>query len=123
MAVWAKTEVLNSLTRVLWSSEEEGVASGWCSQGQLIQSKDLSTSGQDTSASSGGEAESSNAELWDGQKTVVIGNSSNDNDGLVVGLLRRVSNDSGERHRWPVDLRHEQAAEDDLVEGRLGAAY
>lgn len=121
--MWAKAEMLDGLAGVLWPAEKEGVASSGSSQGQLIQGEDLATSSQDTGAGSSGEAEGSDAELWYGQKAVVISHGSNDNDGLVVRLLRDVGNNSGEGHRWPVDARHEQAAENDLVEGGLGAAY
>ena len=120
--VWAKTEVLDSLTGVLWSTEEEGVASGWGAESELIQGEDLTTGSQDAGTGSGGEAERSNAELWNSQETVVVGDGTDDNNGLVVGLLRDVGNDSGERHWWSVDARHKQATEDDLVERGLGAA-
>jgi len=109
--------MLDSLTGVLWSSEEKSVASSWCSQGQLIKSQNLSTSSQNACASGSGEAQGSNADLWNSQETVVIGNGSNDDDGLVVGLLGCVRNNSGERHWRSVDARHEQATKDDLVEG------
>ena len=121
MLVWTETEVLEGLAG-LWSSEEKGVASGWGAESKLIQSQDLTTGSQDTGASGGGEAESSDAELWDSQETVVVGDGANDDNSLVVGLLGDVGGDSGEGHWWPVDAGHKQAAEDDLVEGRLGAA-
>lgn len=119
--VWTEAEVLEGLTG-LWSTEEEGVASGWGAESELIQGEDLTTGSQDTGASGGGEAKGSDGELWDSQETVVVGDGTNDDNGLVVGLLGDVGCDSGEGHRWPVDAGHKQAAEDDLVEGRLGAA-
>jgi hypothetical protein len=121
--MWAKAEMLDSLAGVLWSTEEEGVASSWRSQGQLIQGEDLTTGSQDTGAGSGGEAEGSNAEFWDSQKAVVVSHGSNHNDSLVVGLLGCVGDNSREGNGWPVDAGHKQTAENDLVEGRLGAAY
>jgi hypothetical protein len=120
--VWAETEVLDSLTGVLWTSEEEGVASGWGTESKLVKGENLTTGSENASASSGGEAKGSNAELWDGQKTIVVGDGTNDDHGLVVGLLRDVGDNSGDGDRWAVDARHEQAAENDLVEGRVGAA-
>lgn len=122
MLVRTHAEVLNSLTGVLGSTEEEGVASGRGAESKLIKGEDLTTGSQDASASGGGEAEGSDAELGDGQETVVIGDGADDDDGLVVGLLRHVGDDAGERHWGPVDAGHEEAAEDDLVEGRLSAA-
>lgn len=122
MAVGTEAEVLNSLTGVLGSAEEEGVASGRGTESELIQGEDLAAGGQDAGAGSGGEAEGRDAELGDGQEAVVVGDGADDDDGLVVGLLGDVGDDPGERHWGPVDAGHEQAAEDDLVEGRLSAA-
>lgn len=123
MLVGTHAEVLNSLTSVLRSTEEEGVASGRSAESKLIQGEDLTTGGQDAGAGSGGEAEGGDAQLGDGQETVVVGDGADDDDGLVVGLLGDVGDDPGERHGGPVDAGHEEAAEDDLVEGRLGAAW
>jgi len=82
--VWSHAKVLNSLSGVLWSSKEESVASGRGSQGQLIESQGLSPSGKDARTSGSSEAESSHAELGDGQETIVIGDGADHNDGLVV---------------------------------------
>lgn len=119
--VWAETKVLEGLAG-LWSTKEEGVASCWGAESKLIQGENLTTGGQDTGAGGSGEAEGSDGELWDGQETVVISDGSNNDNGLVVGLLGDVGDDAREGHWWPVDAGHKQAAEDDLVEGRLGAA-
>jgi len=72
----------------------------------LIQSQSLSTSSENAGTSSGGESESSNAELGDGQQTVVIGNSANDDHSLVVRLLGYVGNDSGDRNGGSIDTGH-----------------
>lgn len=117
MLVGSKAEVLNGLSGVLWSSEEKGVASGRSSEGQLIKSQDLTSSSNDAGTSRGGEAKGGDAELGDSQETVVIGDSANDNDGLVVGLLGGVRNNSGDGDRGSVDAGHKKAAENDLVEG------
>jgi len=82
--VGSHAEVLDSLTSVLWSSEQEGVASGWGTEGQLIQSQGFSSTGHDTSAGCGSESQSSDAELGNGQETVVIRDSANYNYSLVV---------------------------------------
>lgn len=106
MLVGSKTEVLDGLTSVLWSSQEKGVASGWCSEGQLIQGQDLTSSSDNARSSSRGEAESSNAEFGDGQKTVVVSDGADNDDGLVVRLVVRVGHDPGERNWRSVDARH-----------------
>jgi len=72
----------------------------------LIQSQSLSTSSENAGTSSGSESESSNAELRNGQETVVIGNSANDDHSLVVGFFGYVGNDSGDRYGRSVDARH-----------------
>lgn len=61
--VWSKTEMLESLSGVLWSSKEKSVASGWGSEGQLIDGQSLTTGSKDASTGSGSEAESRNTEL------------------------------------------------------------
>ena len=123
MLVWSEAEVLNSLSGVLWSSEEQGVASSRSSKSQLIQSQNLSSSSENAGTSGSGEAKSRNAEHRDGQETVVISDSANNDDGLVVGLLGGVRNNSGDGDRGSVDAGHEKSAENDLVEGGVGSAY
>lgn len=125
MLVWAETEMLDSLTRVLWSSEEKGVSTGWSSQGELVESESLTAGGDDASTSGGGELEGGNGDLWNSQETVVIGNGANDDNGLSVDLGLFVADksvDAGEGDWWAVDLGHEKSAEDDLVEARVGSA-
>ncbi len=84
MLVWSEAEVLNSLSGVLGSSETERVASSRSSKGQLIQSQSLTSGSNNASTGSGGESESGNTELGDGQEAVVIGDSANDDNSLVV---------------------------------------
>ena len=120
--MWTETEVLNSLTGVLWTSKKEGVASGWGTESELVEGKNLTTGSNDAGTGGSGEAEGSNAELWNGQETVVVSDGTNDDNSLVVGLLRNVGNDSGNGDRWAVDAGHKKATENDLVEGRVGTA-
>lgn len=82
--VGSETEMFDSLSGVLGTSKEQGVASGWSSECELIQSQSLTTSCNDASTGGGSKSERSNAELWDNQKAVVIGNGADDNDRLVV---------------------------------------
>lgn len=120
MLVWSKAKVLDSLSGVLWASQQQSVASSWSSEGQLIQGQGLTTSSDNASTSGGSETESSDTEFWDGQQTVVIGDGTNNHDCLVVGLLGDVGGDSRDGHWWSVDARHEESAKDNLVEGGLG---
>lgn len=120
--VWAHSKVLNGLSGVLWSSEQKSVASSRSSQRQLIQSQDFTSSSNDAGACGGGEPESSNADLRNSEKTVIIGNGANDDDGLVVRLLRCVRYNSGERNWRAVHTGHEQSSENDLVEGSISSA-
>jgi len=120
--VWAETEMLDSLTGVLWTSKKEGVASGWGTESELVEGENLTTSSKNAGTGGSGEAEGSNAELWNGQETVVISDGTDDDNGLVIGLLRHVGNDSGDGDRWAVDAGHKKATENDLVEGRIGTA-
>jgi hypothetical protein len=121
--VWAEAEVLDCLTGVLWSSEEQGVASSRSAESQLIQSQSLSSSSDDASTSSSSESESGNAELGDGQEAVVIGDGANDYNSALVILTGFVGNNSRDGDRGSVDAGHEESAENDLVERRVGSAY
>jgi hypothetical protein len=120
--VGAEAEVLDRLTGVLGSSEEEGVASSGSTESQLIQSQDLSSSSQNARTSGGSESKSGNADLGDGQEAVIIGDGANNHNSALVILAILVRNDSRDRDGGSVDARHKESAEDDLVEGRLGSA-
>lgn len=106
MLVGSKAKVLESLSGVLWSSKEKGVASSRSSESQLVEGQDFTAGSDDASASSSSEAESSDAELRDGQETVVIGDGADDDNGLVVRLLGDVRSDSRDGHRGSVDTGH-----------------
>lgn len=118
----SEAEMLNSLSGVLWSSEEKGVASGWGSEGQLIDGQSFTAGSKDASTGSGSETESRNTELGNLQQSVVIGDGTNNDDGSLL-LLASVCNESRDGNWWSVDAGHEQSAEDDLVERRVGTAW
>lgn len=118
-----EAEVLECLSGVLGASEKQGVASSGGSESELIEGQGLSTSSHDAGTGGSGEAESSNAELGDRQETVVISDGTDNNDGLVVGLLGSVGDDSRDRDGRSVDAGHKEAAQDDLVEGGVGSAW
>lgn len=122
-------EVLDSLPRVLWAAEENRVAALRGAESELVESQALAAGGLDSLAGRAGEAESSDAELGQVQKTVVIGDGANDDACLgslrasgdtttVLGQVHEARN----RDRRTVDLGHEQSAEHSLVEARVRAA-
>lgn len=117
-----EAEVLDGLPCVLGTSEEEGVATSWGSEGQLVDGQSLTTGGKNASTGGSSEAESCNAELGDLQKAVVIGNSANNDNGSLL-ILASVPNNSGDGDGWSVDAGHKEAAENDFVEGRVGTAW
>lgn len=121
MLVRTKAKVLDSLSGVLGSPDEESVGTGGGLEGKLVEGEGLATSSKDPSAGRRRKPQGSNGELGDGEGAVIISNSSDNNDDLV-GILASVLDDAGERNRGAVDSGHEQAAEHDLVEGRVGSA-
>lgn len=126
--VGTEAEMLDGFTGVLGAAEEQSVGASWGTEGELIESEALTASLLNASASSGGEAESGNAQLGNFQHAVVISDSANNDDGLslvgirLVGGVRGVRK-AGEGHWRAVDLRHKQAAENDLVEVAVGTTY
>lgn len=102
MLVGSETKVLESFSGILWSSQEKNVASSWGTESQLIEGQSLTTGSENAGTGGSGEAESSNAELWDGQKTVVVSDGTDDGNGLVVRLLGCVGHDAREGDRWSV---------------------
>jgi len=91
--VGSEAEMLDSLSGVLGSSEEKGVASSWGSEGQLIDGQSLTTGSKNASTGGGSETESRNTELGNLQQSVVIGDGANNNNGSLL-LLASVRNKS-----------------------------
>jgi len=120
--VGAHAEVLEGLTAVLGSTEDHGVAAGRGAQSQLVEGDGLAASSGDAGTGGSGEPKGGNADLGEGQETVVIGDSADDDDGSLLSLLVDVGRDARERDRRSVDLGHKQAAEHNLVEGSVGPA-
>jgi len=120
--VGTEAEVLESLASVLGATEKEGVGTGGLLKGELVEGDGLATGSLDASTGSGGEAEGSNRDLGDGQETVVIGDGTDNNDGLLLVAVLEVGGNARERDGGTVDAGHEQPAEHDLVEGRVSAA-
>lgn len=111
-----ETEVSDSLSRVSWTSDEDGVLTLWSSQGQLVQGNSLTTSLDDSSLSTGSESQSGDSGLWGLQQSDVISDGTDNNDGLLSStlLLQDIVN-SRDRDWWSVNLRQEQRSQDDLV--------
>lgn len=122
MLVGAKAKVLESLAAVLGTTEDQGVAASGGTESKLVQSNGLTTSGDDASAGGGGETQSSDGHLGDGEKTVVISNGADDNDGALLAFGVDVGNNAGQGDGGPVDLGHEKSTENNLVEGGVGTA-
>lgn len=128
--VRTKAKVLHGLAAVLRATEEDRVAAGRGTHGELVKRQALTTSSLNASTSSVSEAERSNAELGEVKHTVVVGDGADDDHGLrgsgiVLGhttLVARQVHHARDRHRRAVDLRHEQATKDHLVEARVRTA-
>lgn len=122
MRVRTEAEVLDSLPGVLRATEEQGVGTGGSAQSELVQSQDLTAGFLDAGTSGGSEPQSGDRQLRDGQEAVVIRHGADHNDGLALLRLVDVRGDTRKRNRGTVDARHEEAAENSLVEVRLRAA-
>lgn len=127
--VWAHTKVSYRFSSILGSSEENSVATLGRSKSELVQGQTLSTSSDDALSSSLGESQGGNGELGEFLNSDVIGDGSNDDDGLgwrrtswdTTAVLGEVDQ-SRDRDGGLVDLAHEQSSEDDLVESRVGSS-
>lgn len=115
VGVRTEAEVLNGLTGVLWTTEEDDVGTGWGAEGELVEGEALATGLLDAGTCWCSEAKSADAELWDLEETVVVGDGSNNSADLALVSSAAVlvgghSHDLGERDRWVVDARHAQSA-------------
>lgn len=117
-----EAEVLDSLTGVLGATEEQSVGTGRGTQSKLVQGEGLTTGLLDTGTGGGSEAQGSDGKLGDVQEAVVIGDGADHDHGLALLRLVDVRGDAGKRNRGAVDARHEEAAENGLVEVGLRAA-
>jgi hypothetical protein len=120
--VGAESEVLDSLSAVLGSTEDQGVAASGSTESQLVEGDGLTTGSKNAGTGSGGEPKGGNGRLGERQETVVIGDGADNDDGALLALLVDVGNNAGQRDRGAVDLGHEQSSEDHLVESGIGSA-
>lgn len=121
--VRTEAEVLESLTAVLRSTEDQSVASGRSTESELVQGDGLTTGGGNSGTGSGSESKSGDGGLGESQKSVVIGDGTDDDDGALLALLVDVGNNAGQRNGRAVDLGHEESSKDNLVEGGIGSAW
>ena len=95
--VGTSTKVLVDLSCVLWSSEKNSVATLWCSESELVEGEALSTSSFDTLAGGAGESECSDAQLLlEVDESDIVGDGSNENNGVLGGVGLAVSNFSAD---------------------------
>ena len=85
----------------------------------MIQGQDLTTSLQDTSLGGLGEVKSSNRELGEVQETRVIGDGTDNDNGLTFLVVLDNARDSDGR---TVDTRHKETLQDNLVEVGISTA-
>ena len=121
-----ETKVLVDLSSVLGSSEEDGVATLWCSEGELVQSQAFTTGSLDSLTSSSGESECGDAELLlEVDKSDIVGDGSDNDDGLLGGVGLAVcdlSGDLADAQGSSVASGHVQSLQDGLVEVAVRSA-
>lgn len=119
-----ETKVSDGFSGSSGTSNNQGVLTLGGSEGQLVQSDSFTTSLDNSSLGTSSESEGSNGSLGDGQQSVVVSDSTNNDDGLVGGtFLRKSLGDLGDRHGGSVDLGQEQRSENNLVEGSVSSSY
>jgi len=105
-ALEGSTKVLDGLSDVPLSSEEDGVGSGRGSDGELVEGQGLTAGGNNSLSGRGGEFEGGDRELGDLGKSLVVEDGADNDNGLRVvrvgasGLL----DNSGEGDGGSVDL-------------------
>jgi len=120
--VGAEAEVLDGLAGVLGAAEEQGVGARGLLESELVEGQGLAAGSLDASAGSGGEAQGGDVDLGDLEEAVVIGDGADNNDRLLLVAVLEVGGNAREGDGRAVDAAHEEAAEHDLVERRVGTA-
>lgn len=119
-----ETKVSDSLTVRSGASDNQSVLTLGGSQSQLVQGDSLTTSLKDGGLGTSSESQSGNSALGELQDSVVVGDSTNNDNSLLGGtLLFEYTGDSGNRDRRLVNLGEEQRSQDDLVEGSISTAW
>lgn len=109
-------EVLDSLTGVPLSTEEDGVGASRGAQRELVEGEHLAAGVEDALLGRAGEAEGGNRELREGLQADVVGYGTNNDDSLGLDAFGATSllGDLGERDGRAVDFRLEESLEDHL---------
>lgn len=115
-----EAEVLDGLTVVLGATQQQGVGAGGLLESELIEGQGAAASGKDARAGGGGESQGSDLHLGDLEQAVVIGDGADDNNRLLVVAVLQVGLDTGQGDGRAVDAGGKEAAQDNLVEGRVG---
>jgi len=115
-----QTKVLVRLPRLPTSLDENRVVSLRRSLGEFVERDALASCREDPRSRSSRESKSAHRHLRDLELSDVVRNCSDgDEDLLLVSGSTDLLLESPQSHGRPVDLRHEQPLEDDLVELRL----
>lgn len=118
--VGTEAEVLDGLTVVLGATQEQGVGTGGLLKSKLVEGQGAAASGQNARAGGGGEPKGGDLDLGDLEQTVVVGDGADNNDRLLLVAILQVGLDAGQGNGRAVDAGHKEAAQDNLVEGRVG---
>ena len=86
--VGAHAEVLDGLARVALAAEEDGVRTSRSTHRELVEGQRLATSLQDALLGRRGEAQGSNRQLGDLKEADIVGDGSDDDDGLGLEVGR-----------------------------------
>jgi len=103
------------------STEQHGVGSGGCPQGQLVEGDALSSGGNDALAGVLGEGEGAHGHLGAFEHADIISDLSNNNGGLSL-LLGHVLGKTVQAHWGGVDLGHVKALGDGGAELGVSSA-
>jgi len=115
--VWTHAKVSVGLSSLLWTSDENGISTGWVSGSQLVESDCLTTVLLDGVSGTGSESQSGDGSLRERVQSQVIGDSTDNDDSLLCGTgLLKSSGNLGNRNWLSVGLGQEQKSQDDLVE-------
>ena len=118
----SKSKVLLGFTSLSGSLNKKSVFSARSTNGELVQSDDLSSSLQNSSTSGLGYFQSSESELGDLIKSSIISDSSEGDDDLSgVALLGEESGDTGNRQGRAESAGHKETLQNDVVELLAGS--
>ena len=119
-----KAKMLDGLPTILRSPQQHAITPLWCPQRQLINRQAFTPCLFDPGSCGAREAECSYGQLGHGEEADVVCDCADDDEGFgVLGCVGGVSCETGEGDGRAVDAGHEEAAEEDFVEGAVCAAW